>query len=125
VHALMPKVSFEELEVPAGLLPEEAERMLTRYYLVKLESAQFCGPTNFGRAFWDGLESLVLTFPAILWLARGFRDLPREEALTLAVRVVDDNFGFNPLLGTRRQLLGQRIMARRGDLARLVAWYSR
>jgi lysine-N-methylase len=125
VHGLMPQVRFDELELPAGPLPEAAERMLTRYYLVKLESAQFCGPTNYGRAFWDGLESLVLTFPAILWLARVFRDLPREEALTLALRVVDDNFGFNPLLGTRRQLLGQRIMARRGDLARLVAWYGR
>src|SRR5262249_51450234 len=124
-HALIPKTTFEALEQPAGPLPEAAGQLLTRYYLVKLESMQFCGPTNFHRAFWDGFESLVLTFPAMMWLARAFRDVPREQAVAQALRIVDDNFGYNPLLGSRRQLVGLRLMARRGELARLVAWYAR
>jgi lysine-N-methylase len=51
--------------------------------------------------------------------------LPKEEAIVTALRIVDDNFGYNPLLGARRQLSAARMLARRGDIARLVAWYSR
>ena len=123
VHGLMPATTFEEIEKPAAPLPSASEEMLTRYYRVKLESMQFCGPTNFRRNFWDGLESLVLTFPAIMWLARALHDRPREDAVAQALRIVDDNFGFNPMLGSRRQLFGLRLLASRGELARLVAWY--
>ena len=92
-----------------------------------MESLQFCGPTNFDLPFWDGLESLALTFPAILWLSRvltaGGR--PRDDAVRQAVRVVDDNFGFNKLLGQTRQKVALRLLARNGELAKLVAWYGR
>lgn len=125
VHGLLPEVTFEHAENPAGPLAEDATKLLVRYYQVKIESGQFFGPNNFGRQFWDGLESLLLTYPAIRWLARALHDRPRQEALTLALRIVDDNFGFNPLLGSRRQLVGTRMLARRGELARLIAWYSR
>jgi lysine-N-methylase len=67
----------------------------------------------------------VLTFPAVLWLARAFADRPREEAVRLALSAVDDNFGFNPLLGSARQKFALRLLIRRGELARLVAWYGR
>ena len=60
-----------------------------------------------------------------MWLARALHDRPKDEAIALALRMVDDNFGFNPLLGSRRQLIGARMMAGRGELGRLVAWYSR
>jgi lysine-N-methylase len=68
---------------------------------------------------------LVLTFPAVLWLARAFADRPRAEAVRLALRTVDDNFGFNPLLGSGRQKFALRLLLRRGELTRLVAWYGR
>jgi len=125
VHGLLPETTFEKVDEPAGPLSEASTRMLMRYYQIKLESGQFFGPTNFSRHFWDGLESLMLTFPAIRWLARAFHDRPADEALTLGLRIVDDSFGFNPLLGSRRQLVGARLISRRGDLARLIAWYSR
>ena len=62
-----------------------------------------------------------------LWLARVLTtaDRPRDEAVRLAVRIVDDNFGFNKLLGTARQAWAVQTLADRGDLARLVAWYAR
>jgi lysine-N-methylase len=128
LHGLMPDATFEAAERPAGPLEPESEGLLGRYYRVKIESMQFCGPTNFRRGFWDGLESLVLTFPAIMWLSRvlsanGAR--PRDEAVALAVRIVDDNFGFNKLLGAGRQVWAGRALADRGELARLVAWYAR
>lgn len=125
VHALIPEVRFEQIEEPCGPLTSEMQEMLRRYYEVKLESMQFCGVTNFRFDFWDGLDSLFLTYPAILWLARALVDCLRSEALMRAIRIVDDNFGFNPLLGSRRQLWTTRILASRGEISRLVAWYSR
>lgn len=125
VHAAIPETTFERIEEPAGPLPDASIAMLSRYYQVKIESGQFFGPTNFNRFFWDGLETLILTYPAILWLGRAMHDRPKEEAIATALRIVDDNFGYNPLLGGRRQLASSRKLTRRGDLTRLVAWYSR
>src|SRR5207302_3058665 len=70
VHALIPDATFGTGEQPTGPLSPAADSLLTRYYRLKVESLQFCGPTNFNLAFWDGLEALALTFPAILWLSR-------------------------------------------------------
>jgi lysine-N-methylase len=125
VHGLLPETTFEKLEEPAGPLPEECEAILHRYYITKLQSMQFCGPTNYHHAFWDGLESLALTFSVMMWVMRAFADLPRREALLQAVRIVDDNFGFHPLIGTRRQKFAQRLLSTWGDIPRLVAWYGR
>ena len=127
LHALIPDATFAAAERPAGPLSPESDALLTRYYRLKVESLQFCGPTNFGLPFWDGLEALALTFPAILWLSRvltaGGRG--REDAIKQAVRVVDDNFGFNKLLGQARQKFALRLLANRGELPRLIAWYGR
>jgi lysine-N-methylase len=125
VHGLLPDATFEQLEQSPGPLSEASVKQLERYYRVKVSSFQFFGPTNFNTAFWEGLESLMVTFPATLWLSRMFTDRPREEAVTTALRMVDDNFGYNPMLGTRRQRLGVRLLAARGELARLIAWYAR
>jgi lysine-N-methylase len=125
VHGLMPSTTFTDMENPAGPLPAASEAMLMRYYQVKLDSMHFFGPTNFRLAYLDGLESLLLTYPVIMWLSRAFNDRSREEAVTLALRIVDDNFGYNKLLGMSRQRLSTRILASRGELTRLIAWYSR
>jgi lysine-N-methylase len=118
---------FEDAEQPAGGLSRPAEALLTRYYRQKVESLQFCGPPNFGVPFWEGLVSLAVTFPAVLWLARVLAagGTERDAAVTRAVRVVDDNFGFNKLLGLGRQKFALRLLAGRGEAARLVAWYGR
>ena len=121
----MPETTFEAVEQPAGELSAASDELLTRYYRVKVESLHFVGPTNFNATFWDGLESLLLTYPAVQWLSRAFADRSRDEAVNQALRIVDDNFGYNRLLGLRRQKLSTRILAGRGELARLIAWYSR
>jgi lysine-N-methylase len=125
VHGLMRSATFAGLDQPLGPISELSERLLERYYRVKVESLQFFGPSNFGLPFWDGLESLVLTYPAIVWLARALDGPSPDDNMMTAVRIVDDNFGFNPLLGLKRQRFGLRTLARRGELAKLVAWYSR
>lgn len=125
LHAGLPTATFEDLERPAGPLNEAAERLLERYYVVKIASLQFCGPTNFNLPFWAGVESLALTLPIILWLARGYAERPREEAVGRAVQIIDHNFGFSPLLGGRRQRWWLSLLRRGGDLEKLIAWYSR
>jgi len=67
----------------------------------------------------------VLTLPVVLWVARLYRDLPREQAVVNALTIVDDHVGFNRVLGSFRQRLSFSILARTGQLSRLIAWYGR
>jgi lysine-N-methylase len=125
LHGLLPETTFDHAEQPAGLLSEEAEQVLERFYVVKLTSLQFCGSANFGMSFWTGLDSLALTLPVVLWLMRVCKGLPPAEAATRCLRIVDHPFGYSPLLGGRRQRFNLGILAQRGELERLIAWYSR
>ena len=103
----------------------DAEQVLERYYAIKVGSLQFCGAASFGLPFWEGFEMLALTLPLVLWVSRLYRDRPREEAVVNALTVVDDHIGFNRVLASLRQRLSFRILARSGELSRLIAWYSR
>jgi lysine-N-methylase len=118
-------MTFEELEAPTGPLPPEAEEALERYYTIKVEAMQFCGSAYFQVPFLEGFASLALTLPMILWSARGYQHLGQPAAIFRAMSLIDENFGYNPILGHFRQRLGVRILAFRQELDRLIAWYSR
>ena len=121
----LPRQAIEDFEVPLGSLSPETEAALERYYQVKVESLQFCGRTNFDLPFWEGFTTLALTLPMILWLARGYMDLGQLEAVHRSITVIDENFGYNPLLGRPRHRLAMRILMFRHELDRLIAWYGR
>jgi lysine-N-methylase len=125
LHGALPKITFAELEKSPGPVPVAVEEVLERYYTVKVSSMQFCGATQFGMPLWDGFELLALTLPILLWVARMFRDLPPEAAIARALTIVDDHFGYNPILGKFRQRMSFHILARTGELERLIAWYAR
>ncbi len=124
VNEFLPAIRFEDVERSGGM-PPETDETLERYYVVKLNSLQFCGPPNFGLPLWAGLESLVLTLPMILWMGRAFTGLPPVEAVQQAIQVVDDHFGGDPMLGFPHIRFLQSTLAERGELEKLVAWYSR
>jgi lysine-N-methylase len=124
LNGFLPETTFEQIEATTAPLPEAAQAVLERYYLVKVHSLQFCGPLNFDLGFWDGLGSLALTFPATLWLARALEG-PREQAVARAVGVIDTHFGYNPVFRTRRLRFVQRTLDNRGELEKLIAWYGR
>jgi hypothetical protein len=68
---------------------------------------------------------LALTFPIVMWVTRGLADLPPAQAVARALTIVDDHFGYNPVLRTRRQRFGFRLLARSGELVKLIACYGR
>jgi lysine-N-methylase len=125
MNGLLPPATFESAEEPMGPLPESAAEVFERYYAIKVGSLQFCGPAAFGLPVWEGLEALALTVPLNLWLMRLFKDLPPEKAAARALTIIDGHFCSNPVLASRRLRLGFQSLARRGELARLIAWYSR
>ncbi len=125
LHAWLPEVTFEQMEEPTGQIPEESIQLFERYYRTKLESYQFFGPTHFHCKFWDGLDALALTLPITLWMSRAFRDKPRADAIETALQIVDDNFGYNMLLGSRRHQWITRLLAGRGEIERLIEWYAK
>ncbi len=125
LHEKMPHTTFEQVEAAAGSLPPEAEEILERYYTVKIESLQFCGGANFNLPFWEGLEMLLLTYPILRWAARGMTDRPPAEALSRALTIVDDHFGYNRVLRAQRQRVSFALLARTGELRKLTAWYGR
>jgi lysine-N-methylase len=125
LHNLVPETTFEAIEQASGKLMAPAEEMLERYYTTKVDSLQFFGATNFRLPFWEGLEMLALTLPIILWVTRSLSGLPQLEAVSRALTIVDDHFGFNPALSTRRHRVNISLLARTGELTRLTAWYGR
>jgi lysine-N-methylase len=124
VNSMLPETTFEEVASRAAL-PADVDASLERYYLTKLHSLQFFGPPNFDLPFWAGLDSLVLTLPMILWLARALTAHAPVQAVHQAMVLVDQHFGSNALLGSRLIGFFLRTLSERGELAKLVAWYSR
>ncbi len=120
-------VSFRAADQSTGGLPKAADELFTRYFTVKLESGQFYGPSNFHRGYWDGLDSLLLTFPTMLWAARVMSagGVERMEAITKGLRMVDENFGYSKFLAGGRPLWSTRTIAERGEIAKLIAWYAK
>ena len=127
LHDWLPMVTFEELEEPTGELSQQAQNILERYYSVKVSSVQFCGVAQFGFPFWEGFSMLALTYPMLMWVMRAFMKvgLSDVEGVTKALSIVDDHFGFNRVLKKARQRMSLRILASRGEIRQLVAWYSR
>jgi lysine-N-methylase len=124
VNEFLPETTFEQIEARTGQ-PPEIDETLERYYVVKLNSLQFCGPSNFDLPFWAGLESLVLTLPMILWLRRAFDDKAPVAAAQQAIQIVDDHFGGDPMLGFSHIQYLQRTLVQSGELEKLIAWYGR
>ncbi len=124
INEFLPETTFEKIEQNCGN-PQEMDETLERYYVVKLNSLQFFGPPNFDLPFWAGLETLVLTLPIILWLRRAITDASPVKEVEQSIQLVDDQFGGNPMLSFPHIQYLVRVMAQRGELDKLVAWYSR
>jgi len=124
------RVRFAELERGFGGGSREIDELFHRYFHVKLQGRAFCGPAFYGYSVIDGLRSLVLMYPAVLWLAR--LRVAGEDRVVLQLRdvqaalaILDHNFGYSPVLGLRSSRQRVQQLARLQQIAPLVAWYGR
>lgn len=123
-------VPFSDIEKPFGAIPKEADEVFTRYLRVKVQGLHFCGRAYYDVPFVEGLQSLLLIIPVIVWLARWLavsdgRQSLRMEDIRQAVTIADHHHGYSPALGMRSFRRRVRLLAQTGDLRRLVLWYLR
>lgn len=133
VPALQPcfrSVPFESLEKSFGPIPDEAEEILTRYFRVKIQGLHFCGPAYYGVPFVEGFSSLALVYPVVLWLSRWLAASEDRTELTVddvsrALAIADHHHGYADIFGSAGFRTRVRLLALKGDIGRLAAWYSR
>ncbi len=126
MHKWLPDADFRLGEEPVENLPLEVERIFERYYLMKVGSLQFCGPTFFNMPFWEGIDLTLLIYSVQMWTYRILKsNLGETEAAQKALSIIDDHYGFNRVLGTFRQRLAYRILGATNQIERLVAWYGK
>ena len=121
---------FAELEKPFGGVPDLGEEMLARYFRVKIEGIHFCGPAYYNLPFIEGFRHLALLFAATLWLARWRAAGENRAALTFedvafAIATADHPHGYAPAFGSANFRRRARLLAKAGEIQRLVAWYAR
>lgn len=129
LQPILPEADFEDIEEPFEPLGRDASEPLARYYAIKLGSCQYFGRAYYNWPILDGARALLLTFPVTLWVARWFavgggrRGLSREDVIH-ALMVVDHNYGYHPLLGAGREVRRVRVLATKGEIGHLAAWYA-
>lgn len=121
---------FEVLERPFSPPTSEAEEILTRYYLVKLDGMHFLGAAYYGVPLVEGFRSLALMYPVVLWIARWLaasqdRDRLSTDDVAEALAIADHHHGYSPALGGFAARSRVRTLQQLGDVAKLIAWYSR
>jgi lysine-N-methylase len=123
-------VAFADLEKSFGGIPPESEETLVRFFRVKIQGIHFCGPAYYQIPFIEGFRHLALLFAATLWMARWLaagegRTTLAPEDIAKALAVADHPHGYSPAFGSANFRRRARMLAKTGDIARLIAWYSR
>ncbi len=121
--------SFADVEPAFNGRTPEIDRLMSRYFRVKIQGMHFCGPANYDLSLVDGFRSLALMYPATLWVARvraighGRNHLELADAQA-ALATVDHNYGYSPALGMAASLNRLRILGKLQQVTRLCGWYS-
>lgn len=120
---------FAALEVPFGPLPEESEKLFSRYFRVKIQGLHFLGAAYYDIPFVEGFYHLVLMYPSILWIARwiaageGRSELTAED-VDEAMTIADHHHGYSPVFGMPHFRSRVKTLSRSGDLKKLISWYG-
>jgi lysine-N-methylase len=130
LQAALGEVPFAALEVPFGGLRTESDLLLTRYLLVKVQGLHFCGPAYYNVPIIEGYQSLALVCASVLYISRWLAATAGRAALAAddvaqALAIADHHHGYSPAFGRPGFRGRARLLARLGDLERLVAWYAR
>ncbi|WP_197996209.1 YkgJ family cysteine cluster protein [Gimesia panareensis] len=122
-------VPFAALEEPFGPLPEESEKLFSRYFRVKIQGLHFLGAAYYDIPFVEGFYHLTLMFPSILWIARWIAAGEGRTALTAedvneAMTIADHHHGYSPVFGMPHFRSRVKTLSRSGDLKKLISWYG-
>lgn len=106
------------------------DEIMQRYFRVKLQGIHFCGAAYYHAPLIEGLRSLMLVWPSVMWLARWRavgegRGVVSAQDVVTALTIVDHNHGYSEVLGLRSSRLRVSLLARMGQLQPLCLWYSR
>jgi len=125
-----PEVSFSALEEPIGYPPDEVVEPLERCLRVRLESMGFFGSGFAGYSYLDGLNALLLTYPAAFWFARLYaagKNLPAPDAECVAkgVSIVNHVHGLAAVFKFPLERYHLRALGNPVTLRKLAVWYGR
>ena len=121
-----PGASLEALDRPLGPLSPEVLRPLDEYFAAAACCRAYCLLTRPGWSLVEAIRALVMAYPVGMWLLRfAAPDRPADsQAVIQAVVALDRGERLAGLAGTaHRQRL--RLLARLGQIPRLIAWYGR
>jgi lysine-N-methylase len=129
LHEGFRPVPFDALEASPSVFPSDADETLTRYFRVKTQGLHFCGAAYYGVPFVEGCHRLLLMFPVVMWQARWLaagdgRSEVSADDVAQALTTADHHFGYSAAFVGRALGRGVRMLARTGDVRRLVAWYG-
>ncbi len=106
------------------------DEIMQRYFRVKIQGVHFCGAAYYQVPLIEGLRSLMLVWPSVMWLARWRaageqRTVITAQDVITALTVVDHNHGYSEALGLRASRLRVSLLAQMDQLRTLCLWYSR
>jgi lysine-N-methylase len=120
VHAKFPAARIEQLERPLGALGEDVLRPLSRFMEAHALSQQYALAEP-KAPLTSSFYRLAFTYPVALWMLRwlaGDRAATAEDTVEIVVAL--ERGYVLPALGSAAGML-----ARSGELERMVAWYGR
>lgn len=128
LHHQLGPVPFNAIEQFSSPLPPGTDELLTRYLQVKIKGLHFCGRAYYDVPLAEGLQSLLLIMPVVMWIARWIavaagRQLLVLEDVQTALALADHHHGYSELFGTIGFRNRVRFLGEKGGLAKLLVRY--
>lgn len=126
LHPGFPEATFDALEQPLGVLDGSVYQPLARLIETSATSWSYALANRSGWSIVESLRMLVLLYPLGLWMLRWrcAGGPPRADVVPEIITALDRGQGYAPLAGGKQRRRVQ-VLARLGELEKLVAWYGR
>lgn len=126
LHTTFPRATFEQLDEPLGVLDAAVYQPLARMLETSAVSWSYALANRRGWSIVESLRMLALAYPIGLWMLRWIAAgrAPTPDDMPNIITALDRGQGYGPLAGSKQRRRVQ-LMARLGDLERLVIWYGR
>lgn len=126
LHPAFPETTFDELEKPLRALDAAVYLPLNRLIETSAVSWSYALSNRNGWSVTESVRMLALLYPVGLWLLRwrAADGVPDAKLMPEIITAIDRGQGYAPLAGAKQRQRVQ-VLARLGELERVVAWYAR